>query len=244
MSLCCIKEGVWYNLVNVSDIIRPWLVKVFEHWEPDTFKVFRYCANRDATAIDIGAYIGLTPIWLCQNFKHVVCVEADFKAADSLRCNLLASLCSGYSIIQKAIYSQSNLELLFGPNAFLKSDTLNNSTSQLKQQSCSKEDYLVGTIKLCDLNVDFSNVAFIKVDIEGGEENIIPDLFEICNEHKILLYISFHTTWWQNNGVERFERYFNLAARVYQNGLEPNTGVVEYLKANPFGSLLFEFKTD
>lgn len=244
MSLCCIKEGVWYNLVNIPAIIRPWLAAVFKYWEPETFKVFRYCADRDATAIDIGAYIGLTPIWLCQNFKHVVCVEADFKAADSLRCNLMASLCSGYTIIQKAIYSHSNLELLFGPNAFLKSDTLNESTSHLKQKSCSSADYLVSTVKLCDLNVDFSNVGFIKVDIEGGEENILPDLFEICNEHKILLYISFHTKWWQNENVQRFESYFRMATKVYQNGLEPTDNVIEYLIGNPFGSLLFEFKNE
>ena len=47
-------------------------------------------------------------------------------------------------------------------------------------------------------------VSLIKVDIEGGEEHILDQLYAIHSEHKIPMYVSFHHTWWSDKNLDRF----------------------------------------
>ena len=83
------KEGVNYCFSDLTDIpnIRDYVINHFSFWEVDTFTVFKHFADPSKIAIDIGAWIGFTPIWLCNNFKHVMCIEADNKSIISLENN-------------------------------------------------------------------------------------------------------------------------------------------------------------
>jgi FkbM family methyltransferase len=234
----CIKAGVQYNLVDVPSCIKPWLQSVFHKWEPETFEVFNFIASRgkDITVLDLGAYIGLTAVWLCSNFKHVICVDADHEAIKSLKKNLCASKCTNFHIIDLAVYSESGKTLTFGPNKFRHGSVLNDSTSQIKlKESHSLEDYSVKTISVRDLIDD--SVGFIKCDIEGGEEHILRDLFN----HRIPLYISFHLSWWDNPDISRFSDLFQSVKDVYVNGIVSEKDPISWLKKNPFGSVLILF---
>ena len=54
-------------------------------------------------------------------------------------------------------------------------------------------------------NINPNEISLIKVDIEGGEEFILNDLFILNAKYKMPLYISFHYDWWKDKNLNRFD---------------------------------------
>lgn len=234
-----IKEGVEYTFTDLTrcDKTKTWLKGYFHAWEPFTFQCFKIVSDKNKIAIDIGAWIGLTAIFLSSHFKHVICVEADKESVISLNSNLLSSGCSNYSIINKAVY---NLEtsVIFGTNAFMNNSRLNDSMSQIKSNISNASDYHIDTILLSSIlkDQDISNIGLIKVDIEGGEEYILSDLLLLIKEHKIPLLISFHISWWKDTNIMRFSDLLNNMHCISDdNSLV--TDIPKHLIRAPFATL-------
>jgi hypothetical protein len=106
---------------------------------------------------------------------------------------------------------------------------MNDSTSNLYNDSDKPEEYyLVDTITLESIITNYqinpSEIGLIKVDIEGGEENILNDLNDIYTKYKIPIYVSFHLTWWNDKNLDRFEWLSDT--------------IKNQIQADPFGSIL------
>lgn len=87
---------------------------------------------------------------------------------------------------------------------------MNDSTSQIyDNDELSNHCYLINTITveniIDDNNIDPNEISLIKVDIEGGEEYILNDLYNIHKKYNIPLYVSFHYEWWKNKNLDRFD---------------------------------------
>jgi FkbM family methyltransferase len=230
-------HGVDYSFdpsKNLEIVNYQWFITALSSggWENDTYNAFDMVKDPQKTAIDIGAWIGPTSIWLSKHFNKVIAVEPDRVALKSLKANLKLSNCKNVKIIERPIYSESNVKLFFGSNVNIAAQ-LGDSTSQLKNESTSGEDTEALTVTLGDILKDANNVSFIKIDIEGGEEHIIPELFETCSTLGISLWISFHYDWWKDSNIERFEKYFALAKN--------EINIIEFIKNNPFGSIFLTF---
>lgn len=234
------KYGVNYKFVDTSvPTIHNWLRDNFDRWEPFTFEVFQRVAKKDKIAVDIGAWIGLTPIWLCKHFDSVLCVEGDMKSKISLEANLKASDCSNYTIFPYPIYKERG-RFYFGPNNFLQGACLNDSTSQLKEKWTHPDDYVIDTITLKDIITEPEKVGFIKVDIEGGEEDILEELYSFCEKYKIPMLLSFHTYWWKNINLSRFAHLFKKGIH-YSDNFHVENDVLSYLDRNRMGTLFIEW---
>ena len=244
-ALTCVKAGVVYKFDDLSDTrTKEFLLESFPtRWENNTFNVFLHVAasNSEKIAIDIGAYIGLTAIWLCKRFSHTICVEGDQKSVSALEKNLRASECINYSIINKPIYA-SHQKMYFGANNHISNAVQNDSSSQLKLEKSKADDYEVESVIFEDIvaGKDPKNIGFIKVDIEGGEEAIFEQVFVFARTNKIPLFVSFHIPWWKNKDVSRFNHLF-VTAKTYRDTLLPEYKPSEYLVKNEWESLLFEF---
>jgi FkbM family methyltransferase len=238
------KEGVDYvlDVSKLNEKMGPWLVQNFHSWEPFTFFCFRHAANSEKIAIDIGAWIGLTAIWLSKYFKKVVCVEADTVSCDQLKTNLELSNCFNCELINKAIYNEEG-NVIFGINKFLGNTELNESTSQIKDIITNNSDYIIKTILFSELikNYDINSIGLVKVDIEGGEEFIFEEVIEFCKKHKVPLLLSFHISWWRNKNIERFIDLFKNVSALCEN-LMVVSNIIEFLKYNPMSTLYFVFK--
>jgi hypothetical protein len=99
--------------------------------------------------------------------------------------------------------------------------------SQIKLTQTKDSDVLTNTITLDEIikKYNLNNLSLIKVDIEGGEEHILNQLFEFSTSKKVPVYISFHYTWWNDKNLDRFT-FLN----VYQK-----KKIIE----TPFCSILF-----
>jgi FkbM family methyltransferase len=80
-------------------------------------------------------------------------------------------------------------------------------------------------------NIDIENISFIKMDIEGGEKIVIPNIINILDKYKIPLYLELHTHVLQSNEcIDILEKLFE----VYFKRLDENLNDVslEFYKSN------------
>jgi FkbM family methyltransferase len=229
---------VIYRFVPFDLDTDHFVVNLFPSWEDDTFEVFDQVKDEEAIAIDLGAWIGTTSIWLSKHFYHVVAVDADQVSLKCLRQNLAVSECSNVSICERPISDSSEI-VFFGPIG----SKLNESISCLKKEQDKSLDYKIQSITFTQLIQDFvltneslksHKVSFIKCDIEGGEENILEDVFRFAYYNKAKIYMSFHLDWWKTRKITQFKSLFAL---FRTNCPEPD--VCEYIRKNPFASVLF-----
>jgi len=209
--------------------LRFW-INYFPGWEQDTFSVFDKFLTADKVFIDIGGWIGTTAMYGSRKSKHVYSVEADKYALNDMNLNLKLNCKDNYTLVNKAIYHTNNIDIKFGKNKFLGNSQMNDSTSQIYGDNETSDQFeIVKTITLQTLlneyNINPCDISLIKVDIEGGEEYILRDLYDLHTRYNVPLYVSFHYTWWKDQNLDRFKF---LTASQKQS-----------ICANPFTSLVF-----
>jgi FkbM family methyltransferase len=238
------KKNVTHKFVRFDKPTDHFVTNVFANWENETFDVFDTVKDPEGIAIDLGAWIGTTAIWLSKNFYYVVAVDADKVSLNCLKKNLEASECGNIAICERAV-AQKSQKAIFGP----RGNELNQSISYIKDTldkstSPAGNDYIIQTITFKQLIHDYvsahenlrsHNVSFIKCDIEGGEEDIIEDMLYFAYHNKSKVYLSFHLDWWKTKKITDFEYIF----KFFKTNC-PHSDICEYLRRNPFVSLLFE----
>jgi FkbM family methyltransferase len=183
---------------------------VFSTWENNTFSIFDTFLDINKIFIDIGGWIGTTGIYGSRKSKHVYSIEADTHSYKDMCLNFQNNCKNNYTLINRAIYNIDDIDIKFGKNKYLQNSKMNDSTSQIydindtSDQVCSVKTITLQSI--LDLySIDPSKISLIKVDIEGGEENILHDLYAIYKQYRVPLYISFHYSWWKDMNLNRFE---------------------------------------
>lgn len=224
-----------------------WFMECFptSKWETDTFNIFNLVKNSEKTALDIGAWIGPTSIWLSKNFKNVISIEPDKEAVFSLKNNLITNNCENVTILEKALTNSKSKEIYFGQNDNTEFDNLSgpgDSKSQSKLNKTKNDDYLVKTININEILNSFNDISFIKVDIEGGEEDIFEELIKASSNYNIKVWISFHYEWWKDKNIERFNNIIDIIKFITFDSIKIDKYTFfEKVKEHPFGSFLLEF---
>jgi FkbM family methyltransferase len=201
--------------------------QIFPKWEPETFGVFDKHLSPDKDFLDIGAWIGTTCMYAATKSRHVIAVEADPISASSLRRNIELNN-KNITVVEQAIYNKDDDTIVFGKNRYMAASKWNDSTSQIvSPEQANADDIKVKTITVATLieRHNLSNLSLIKVDIEGGEEYILNDLFQIHEKLNVPMYVSFHYSWWNNKDLHRFK------------GLSP--AHIKQIQSTPFCSILF-----
>lgn len=233
------KNNVTYHFVPFDEPTDHFTRDIFENWEPETFAVFEQVKDKEAIAIDIGAWIGTTAIWLSKNFHHVIAVEPDYKSVNCLQKNLAASDCLNVSLSDRPL-SNTCQKVIFGS----RGAELNASISYIKNQSDNSHDYMVRPITFKQLIYDYvydqetlknRKISFIKCDIEGGEEDILEDILHFAYNNQCKVYMSFHLSWWKSKKITDFEYLF----KYFKTNL-PGQNICDILTKYPFASVLFE----
>ena len=198
-------------IIEKSDSNISFWNNIYTNWESETFDVFDKFLSKDKMFIDIGSWIGTTSMYGSRKSKHVFCIEADTQSFQDLSRNMKTNCTNNYTLIHNAIYHSDNIDIKFGKNKFLDDSKMNDSTSQIYLDNNiqdSYDSYFIITISLQSIinkyNIKQGDLSLIKVDIEGGEEHILEDLFRIHKEYQVPLYISFHYEWWNNKDLNRF----------------------------------------
>lgn len=223
-------NNITYNLHGLQD----WYFNVFLENKKTTFDAFQIAKNNNKTiAIDIGGWIGVTSIWLCKNFKHVVIIEPDPVSFKYLEENLFDSDCNNFSLCNKPIFDTSKI-VIFGPeskwnlsNSFIKNKTDNDNDIEIKTITFGD----IHNLYIRQFNNDYFNI-FINIDINGCEEKIIVEILHYAILFNSSVYITFYIDKWVNKNIYRYDELF----KKFKTNI-PN--VSDYLDKNHNCSILF-----
>jgi len=195
-----------------------WFIDVLQKqiWESVTFNIFDQLKDENKIAIDIGGWIGVTSIYLSKIFKSVITIEADVVAFNALSKNINDNQCKNVTLYNKAFYNSTVDSIVFGVNGFNYDSTLGSSTSQIKTHSDNDSDYSIETISIIDIIKDINpnDIGLIKVDIEGGDEDVFEELITIGSKYGWKIWIAFHYGWWKDTDITRFEKLIPLIKKV------------------------------
>jgi FkbM family methyltransferase len=180
------------HLINVADTHPEfWKKAASGRWEATTFSVYEACVDADTLCLDIGAWIGPTVLFAAGRAKSVIAFEPDPVAWKTLRENvaLNPSLAAKIVLHPKAIWSEAGKRRMKSQgqpgdsmSSLLESDAKTTETWDVDCISAAElEGFLAGHEKV-----------FVKIDIEGGEYELIPHLGRILSHPNIDVLVSFH----------------------------------------------------
>lgn len=156
-----------------------WALYDAGEWEPETRAVLERFLTPGSTFLDIGAWIGPVSMWAEELGAEVVAVEPDPVAYPQLIENV-----SG-RCLNAAVAPTSGTAFLESPRG--DDGGLGDSWSRL-----APEGVPVATISPADLRAQIPTPALVKVDVEGYETEILPDLVTWgCP-----LLVAWHEPWW------------------------------------------------
>lgn len=133
-------------------------------------------------AIDIGANIGVWSYWLSKYSKQVESFEPNPKIFNVLK-NIKIKNVNAYNI---ALSNRSGVADLLVPKG---SKGFSNQGASLSNIKVGGEHKSVSVISKCLDDYNFSNVSFIKIDVEGHEHEVIEGATATINKFKPTMVI-------------------------------------------------------
>lgn len=186
-----VKNSKEYN-VTLSSNLRFWNELEYGQWEPGTFKVFDRYVSASCVYIDIGAWIGPTAFYCAQVARLSYAFEPDPVAFKELEQNFQANRerdwISRLTVYNAAIASASGTIQLGsreGGGDSMSSVLFSDEHTSWEVKAIRLQDF----IKHNGLE---DRELFIKMDIEGGEYDLIPTLKEVFLQENCHLYLSLH----------------------------------------------------
>ncbi len=160
-------------------------------WEAETFLAIDSHTDSKTLAIDCGAWIGPTAFSMAQRAGLCLAFEPDPMAFSTLfanqRLNAGAPWINRLKIFNEGIHS-SGAPIQFGGTG---GDSM---TSALNSDN-AENSWTVKTRRLQDVLAEYRagfKKVFIKIDVEGGEYDIVPSIAEILADKNVSALISFH----------------------------------------------------
>jgi len=236
------RHGRRFSLTVRANMPRSveFLDLAFHHgWHEDTFGVLRAHLVPGKAFVDIGSWIGPMAFYAAQIASKVFCVEADATAAECLWDGIRVNELTNVEVIERALSATAGTTVRFGVNEHRAIATFGDSTSQVlhgvSAWDPTRSDAVPSiTVEELEAAHVFDDAALVKVDIEGGEQDVLPALFEVCCRRRVPLHVSFHTAWWRSGeGHITIAEAVDLAERWYP-GIS-----MESVLDNPFASVLF-----
>ncbi len=156
-------------------------------WEPETFAVLDKYLSPGSDYLDIGAWIGPTALYGARKARHVYCFEPDPTAFRHLAWNLDLNDMRNVSAFGVALSDQFGVARMASARG-----EPGDSTSSLLLDGDHGTDALTISWEQFEAVNDLSNVSLVKMDIEGAEISVLPNLVPWLEKQRPALFLSTH----------------------------------------------------
>jgi FkbM family methyltransferase len=181
--------------VNGSHFPQWWNSVAEGKWEPETFLVLESFIEPGSTYIDVGAWIGATVLFAADQAGRTIAFEPDPSILPLLKENIALNPC----IASRIMLYEAALSTFDGKAALFNNRPGNSGSSLLRtfgytQEVVQKqfaETVVMDARPFLD-GLDLANVSLIKIDIEGGEYDLVPHIAPLLVRHRPTLYLSLH----------------------------------------------------
>lgn len=218
-----------------------WRFVSLGRWENGTYDAMDAHLTQDSTYLDVGAWIGPTVVYAAPRVKKVYCFEPDAAAYRYLLWNLQLNRQQNVTPFNLALARSTEVRRM----ASLGERLGDSMTSFLGagDGKPSTEVYCVGWADWLRL-ANPGRIDFIKVDIEGGEFELLPAMADYLREHRPVLHLSFHTPFLpERERAERIEAVMDVL-KTYRNCYDDRrqpvaVAAVETVAATGYPEFLF-----
>jgi len=159
-------------------------------WEPELFRIFNRFLKPDRSYVDVGAFIGTSVVYGAQLARHCYAIEPN-----PLSYRYLVENTDGNPVIRDKVtrfegclWDKAGRLRLGAP---VKPH--GSSASLLKPESPVSWQVSAVTLEQFLAFFGASDVNFIKMDIEGAEEFVIPQILSYLRRDRPTLMLSLHT---------------------------------------------------
>jgi len=203
-------------------------------WEPETFEIISKFADNDATYCDIGAWIGATVLHGALKYKKVYCFEPDPIAYKHLLFNLHMNKIKNVLPFNIALGpTDGTIKIAsFGEEL---GDSMSSMINDNKENSVEVPSLRWQTA--LDL-FGLEKIGLIKIDIEGGEFDLIPDMKDYLLKHKPAIYLSLHAPFLKEQQrqqkVKKLVEVLSIYKKCYDNSFR-EVGIDNILKPSVYG---------
>lgn len=156
-------------------------------WEPETFSVLDRFLTPDSDYLDIGAWIGPTVLYGARKARHVWCFEPDPTAFRHLAWNLNLNDIRNVSAFGVALSNRFGVARM----ASVRGEP-GDSTSSLLHDGAHGNDALTIAWDQFEAVNDLSGVSLVKMDIEGAEFFVLPEVLPWLKQQRPALLLSTH----------------------------------------------------
>ena len=173
-------------------------------WEPGTHQWIEEYVKPGTTYVDVGAWIGPTVLWAAPLAGRVIALEPDPVAGDMLVQNVVEF--ANVELVRAALAEETGSGQLCPAGRGFGS-AMSRLLGAGVPDSCTWDTggaTEVATITLPDLfdRYAIDNVSLLKMDIEGGESEVLESVCPFLAERGIPFIVSMHPGW-HNHTVER-----------------------------------------
>lgn len=201
---------------------RFWHRLEFGIWEPQTFRILSELLTPESCYWDVGAWIGPTVLYASMHCQEVFAFEPDPVAYKFLERNVSQNKLTNVTLSPAAVAAESGT-LKIGPR---KDRAFGNSNSSLLwSESPDSVPVPAWTPQDLILNRLAKIPDVIKIDIEGGEFGLVPEMQSFLQVHRPAVYLSLHAPWIEGNdkdraaAIERVSEVFSNYAYCYDETL-------------------------
>jgi len=193
----------WDNISNINsykifshkiqgDSDHTWFWQSVERgeWEPETFEVFDKFVKSGDYVCDLGGWIGPTVLYAAAKGASVSAFEPDPEAFKYLKENVALNRFKKVSCYNSAISTIDGVKKMA---PFFQA--LGDSTSSLldgRRESNDSADVECLTWDSACLKYKLPKYNFMKIDIEGSEFDLIPQMESYLRRDKPVVYLSTH----------------------------------------------------
>jgi FkbM family methyltransferase len=158
-------------------------------WEPQTFRLLSDCLGPESVCCDIGAWIGPTVLYSAKRCRQVYCFEPDIFAYEPLLTNIRLNQLRNVLPFNLALTGRDGMCKM--GSAWKKLG--NSTTSILHTKTSALLDVQTMSWETWLRIANPGRVNFIKMDIEGGEFELIPSMGSYLAANKPAVFLSLHT---------------------------------------------------
>ncbi len=177
-------------------------------WEPRTFEILGRNLDRGTVYVDIGAWIGVTPLWASGQAKRVLAYEPDPKCLALLR-----ELSASYANVE--VYGAA---LSSAPSVTLNAVDGFGSSESSALNIGDGEHAIVPGIGIDEIMRQAGpDPTFVKIDIEGYEFELLAEISKLRNHNVRGLQLAVHPQLLEKSlSGGRLARKLKTALRVWQ----------------------------
>ena len=175
-------------------------------WESQSFICLRKHLNNDNAFVDIGAWIGPLTLYASRLCNYVYAIEPDKVALNHLQKNLAAN-CDNVTLDKRAIALHDNGVNLHSTRA------LGHSLSNIHGHGVVRDRVNSVTMQHFFEEHGIDNIGLLKMDIEGGEFDILPTCLEFLESYNIPIMLGVHSQ--HLNETDREKKYNTLSTAIH-----------------------------